>query len=129
VVDLVPLCQEHRIAVAAEDPFSHGRLFGEGSGRHAEPGEALRGGRRDRGRIDAEAGARLAEVARGQGMSLAQLAIRWTLQQPGVTAVVVPAVRPSQTRDFVLASEKLLQENEIGLIDGILRDRDRLMER
>ena len=46
----------------------------------------------------------LEPLADEAGLTLAQLAIAWTLQNPGVSAAIVGATRPEQVRENVRAS-------------------------
>ena len=46
----------------------------------------------------------LAPVADEAGLSLAQLAVAWVLQNPNVSAAIVGATRPEQVRENARAS-------------------------
>jgi len=64
---------------------------------------------------------RLNEVALQHGVSLAQLAINWTLRKPAVTSALIGASRPSQITEIVSGTKKLdLSAEEITQIDTIL---------
>ncbi len=64
---------------------------------------------------------RLAELARGRGQSLAQLAIAWVLRHPQVTSAIVGASRPAQLDDVLGALPRLtLSLDELAQIDRIL---------
>ena len=64
---------------------------------------------------------RLNEVALQHGVSLAQLAINWTLRKPAVTSALIGASRPSQITEIVAGTKKLdLSAEEITQIDTIL---------
>ena len=54
------------------------------------------------------------------GLSLAQLAIAWTLQNPNVSAAIVGATRPEQVRENVKASGVQLGQDLMRQIDDIL---------
>jgi L-glyceraldehyde 3-phosphate reductase len=63
----------------------------------------------------------LNEVALQHGISLAQLAINWTLRKPAVTSALIGASRPSQITEIVAGTKKLdLSVEEITQIDTIL---------
>lgn len=50
---------------------------------------------------------RLADLARGRGQTLAQMAIAWVLRHPGMTSALVGASRVSQVEDNVGALKNL----------------------
>ena len=60
----------------------------------------------------------LAEIARGRGQSLAQLAIAWTLRDARVTSALIGASSVAQLEQNVAALEKLeLSDDELAEID------------
>jgi voltage-dependent potassium channel beta subunit len=65
---------------------------------------------------------RLRPVAEQAGLTLAQLAIAWTLQNPAVSAAIIGATRPEQVRENVKASGVRLDEAVLQHIDDILGD-------
>jgi aryl-alcohol dehydrogenase-like predicted oxidoreductase len=62
----------------------------------------------------------LKPIADEAGLTLAQLAIAWTLQNPGVSAAIVGATRPEQVRDNVGASGVRLDPALMARIDDAL---------
>jgi aryl-alcohol dehydrogenase-like predicted oxidoreductase len=62
----------------------------------------------------------LRPVADEAGLSLAQLAIAWVLQNPNVSAAIVGATRPQQVRENVRASGIRLDRGLMRRIDEIL---------
>jgi voltage-dependent potassium channel beta subunit len=65
---------------------------------------------------------RLKPVAEQAGLTLAQLAVAWTLQNPNVSAAIVGATRPEQVRENVKASGVRLDPAVLTHIDDILGD-------
>ncbi len=61
-------------------------------------------------------------VAEQAGLSLAQLAVAWTLQNPAVSAAIIGATRPEQVRENVKASGVRLDPAVLTKIDDILGD-------
>lgn len=61
-------------------------------------------------------------IALERNISLAQLAINWTLQQPAITTVLVGARDANQMLDNVKAISFKLTNHEIGLIDEALNN-------
>jgi voltage-dependent potassium channel beta subunit len=62
----------------------------------------------------------LRPVAESAGLSLAQLAIAWVLQNPNVSAAIIGATRPEQVRENVRASGVRLEPDLMRRIDDIL---------
>jgi aryl-alcohol dehydrogenase-like predicted oxidoreductase len=59
-------------------------------------------------------------VAKEAGLTMAQLAVAWVLQNPNVSAAIVGATRPEQVRDNVGASGVRLDEEIMRRIDDVL---------
>jgi aryl-alcohol dehydrogenase-like predicted oxidoreductase len=62
----------------------------------------------------------LAPVAADAGLSMAQLAVAWTLQNPNVSAAIIGATRPEQVRENVKASGVVLGPDLLKRIDEAL---------
>jgi aryl-alcohol dehydrogenase-like predicted oxidoreductase len=67
-----------------------------------------------------DAVAQLKPLAEEAGVSLAQLALAWTLRQPAITSAIVGATNPSHVRDNVVAGELHLDPAIFVEIDQIL---------
>ena len=65
---------------------------------------------------------RLKPLAEEAGLSLAQLAVAWTLQNQNVSAAIVGATRPDQVRENVKASGVRLDAGLMSRIDEALGD-------
>jgi aryl-alcohol dehydrogenase-like predicted oxidoreductase len=57
-------------------------------------------------------------IAQAHGVSVAQVAIAWLLQQPQVTSVIVGAKRPDQLTDNLAATKLTLSASELKQIDA-----------
>jgi aryl-alcohol dehydrogenase-like predicted oxidoreductase len=64
----------------------------------------------------------LKPVAEQAGLTPAQLAVAWTLQNPAVSAAIIGATRPEQVRENVRASGVRLDESAMRQIDETLGD-------
>jgi len=64
----------------------------------------------------------LKAVADQTGLTLAQLAVAWTLQNPGISAAIIGATRPEQVTENVKASGVKLESAVLEQIDAILGD-------
>jgi aryl-alcohol dehydrogenase-like predicted oxidoreductase len=59
-------------------------------------------------------------IAQEVGLSMAQLAVAWVLQNPAVSSAIIGASRPDQVRDNVKASGVKLEGSIMNRIDEIL---------
>ncbi|MHB8530874.1 MAG: aldo/keto reductase, partial [Caulobacteraceae bacterium] len=112
--DLLPLCEEEKVAVIPYNPLAGGLLSGKHD-RDAPPGD---GTRFTVGRAGAMYQTRywhdaefdtvdaLKGLANEAGMSLASMAIAWVMSNPAVTAPIIGASRPEQLADSLAAEEK-----------------------
>ncbi|MEU0571431.1 aldo/keto reductase family protein [Nonomuraea sp. NPDC005983] len=62
----------------------------------------------------------LKPIAADLGLSMAQLAVAWVLQNPNVASAIVGATRPEQVRDNVKAAGVKLEPEVLERIDGVL---------
>jgi aryl-alcohol dehydrogenase-like predicted oxidoreductase len=62
----------------------------------------------------------LKPIAADLGLSMAQLAVAWVLQNPNVASAIVGATRPEQVRDNVKASGVKLDTDVLKKIDDVL---------
>ncbi|MFI5063355.1 MAG: aldo/keto reductase family protein [Streptosporangiales bacterium] len=125
--DLLPLCEEEGIGQIVFSPIAQGILTGK-----YRPGEPLPAGSRatdpsGSGFISRflsddllRAVAGLAPLAADAGLSLAQLAVAWVLQNPGVSAAIIGATRPEQVRENVKAAGVRLPADLMKRIDDVL---------
>jgi aryl-alcohol dehydrogenase-like predicted oxidoreductase len=125
--EVVPLCEREGIGQIVWSPIAQGVLAGK-----YKPGAERPAGTRATdpsgsnfisGYLTDEILTRvqeLAPVAADAGLSMAQLAIAWTLQNPNVSAAIVGATRPEQVRDNAGAAGVKLGADILERIDGIL---------
>lgn len=97
--DVLPFCREHSIAVLPYSPLAQGLLTGKFRSRADIPDDI-----RAKNKLFAEGifeqglevVGMMEQVAQAHGKTLAQTAIAWTLQTPGITAPIVGARDPQQ---------------------------------
>jgi len=121
--DLLPYCQQHEIGVIVYSPLGQGILtgkytagitFAEGDARL--PNFLFHSKNFDDSLAVVDVARQIGEA---RGKTTAQVAVRWVLQQNGVTAALVGAKRPSQVEDnlgsdgWELSADELRQLNEI----------------
>jgi len=63
---------------------------------------------------------RLAPLAEQAGLSMAQLAVAWVLQNPNVSAAIIGASRPEQVRDNAKAAGVKLDDDLLKAIDEVI---------
>jgi aryl-alcohol dehydrogenase-like predicted oxidoreductase len=125
--EVLPLCEKEGIGQIVFSPIAQGALTGKylpGSAAPAGSRATDAGGSRFIERLlTDEVLTRVQElrpIADEAGLTLAQLAVAWTLQNPGVSAAIVGATRPEQVRENVRASGVRLDEAVMRRIDEIL---------
>jgi aryl-alcohol dehydrogenase-like predicted oxidoreductase len=109
--------QQHRVGILARVPLSSGMLTGKMSPRSTFAEDDHRQFNRqgegfDRGEtfsgLDFDIGLQAVEELRPlvpEGMSMSQMALRWILMSPAVTAAIPGAKRPSQVEENVKAAD------------------------
>jgi aryl-alcohol dehydrogenase-like predicted oxidoreductase len=125
--EVVPLCEKEGIGQIVWSPIAQGALTGK-----YRPGQEPQAGTRATDptglgfmedylsdEVLSRVG-RLREVAREAGLSMAQLAVAWTLQNPNVSAAIIGATRPEQVRENVGASGVTLERAVMRRIDDAL---------
>jgi len=126
--EVVPVCEELGIGQIVWSPMAQGVL----SGKYL-PGQPPPAGSRA---TDDKSGAnfvsawlrddvltavqKLRPIADGIGLTMAQLAIAWVLQNPNVSSAIVGATRPEQVHDNVKASGVKLDADTMKAIDEIV---------
>jgi aryl-alcohol dehydrogenase-like predicted oxidoreductase len=125
--EVVPLCEKEGIGQIVWSPIAQGTLTGK-----YLPGAAPPAGSRATDSIGSRFIAeylaadilgrvqQLRPVAEEAGLTLSQLAVAWTLQNPNVSAAIVGASRPEQVRENVRASGVRLDPAVLARIDDIL---------
>ncbi|PZE82457.1 aldo/keto reductase family protein [Curtobacterium sp. MCBD17_032] len=128
--EVVPASKQLGLSQIVWSPIAQGVLTGK-----YKPGQPLPEGSRatdEKGGADMikrfmrdevlEAVQRLQPVADQAGLTLAQLAIAWTLQNENVASAIVGASRPEQVTDNVKAAGVTLDADALAAIDDALGD-------
>ncbi|MBV2362372.1 aldo/keto reductase family protein [Streptomonospora nanhaiensis] len=129
--EVVPVCERAGLGQIVFSPIAQGVLTGKYRPGQAPP-EGSRatdaaGGRflNNRGLLDdalLERVQRLVPLAEEAGLSLAQLAVAWVLQNDNVSSAIIGASRPEQVRDNVGAAGRRLDADLLRRIDEVLGD-------
>ena len=120
----LPYCLANNIAVLAYSPLAQGLLTGKvAADRELSKGdlrsENPRFGVENRKKVLAFL-EEVRSIADAHGATLAQLAIAWTLAQPGLTHALVGARRPQQAEENAAAADVVLADEELTVIAGAL---------
>jgi aryl-alcohol dehydrogenase-like predicted oxidoreductase len=127
--EVVPLCRQEGIGQIVWSPIAQGVLTGKYL-PGTEPPAGSRALDQSGSRFISELLVddllirvqQLKPVAEQAGLTLAQLAVAWTLQNPAVSAAIIGATRPEQVRENVRAAGVRLEESAMRQIDEILGD-------
>jgi aryl-alcohol dehydrogenase-like predicted oxidoreductase len=125
--EVVPLCEKEGIGQIVWSPIAQGVLTGKYAPGDTPP-EGSRATDPSGSRFMTDlltdevlgAAQRLRPVAADAGLSMAQLAVAWTLQNPNVSAAIVGATRPEQVRDNAVAAGVRLDADIMRRIDEVL---------
>ncbi|MGA5300840.1 aldo/keto reductase family protein [Nucisporomicrobium flavum] len=128
--EVVPACEELGLGQVVFSPIAQGVLTGK-----YEPGKQPPAGSRA---TDDKSGAqfiqrlmtdevlttvqKLKPLAEQAGLSMAQLAVAWVLQNSNVSAAIIGASRPEQVHDNAKASGVRLEADLMAAIDDVLGD-------
>jgi len=122
--EVLPYCRANNVAVLAYSPLELGLLtgkidasreFGEGDLRLRNPRFTKENLAKTNAMLEA-----FRPIADGHGLSIAQLAIAWTVHQPGLTHALVGARRPEQAEENAAAGEAKLSQGDLKAMSGIL---------
>jgi aryl-alcohol dehydrogenase-like predicted oxidoreductase len=127
--DLLPLCRDQGVGVIVFNPLAGGLL----TGKHRPDAEPERDGRfgallgttattyrkRYWQQESLEAVASLKAFFDGRDKPLARAALRWVIDQPGITAAIVGASRPEQLDQTLTAPDHPLDAEETAALDEV----------
>ncbi|HEV7212839.1 MAG TPA: aldo/keto reductase family protein [Blastococcus sp.] len=127
--EVVPTSEKEGLSQIVWSPLAQGVLTGkykpgeqppaDSRAGHAEAGNSMRGYLTDEILTRVQG---LRVVADDLGLTMAQLAVAWVLQNPNVAAAIIGATRPEQVADNVKAAGVTLGADVLERIDGILGD-------
>lgn len=122
--ELIPYCIRHGIAVFAYSPLEQGLLTGKvGPDRKFNPGDQ----RVNKPRFSLENRKKIADmleefrpIAEKHSLTLGQLAIAWTVAQPGLTHALVGARAPEQVAENAVGGGAVLEPDDLKKMDEII---------
>jgi aryl-alcohol dehydrogenase-like predicted oxidoreductase len=127
--EVVPTSEKEGLSQIVWSPLAQGVLTGkylpgrqppaDSRGGHAEVGGSMQRFLRDDVLTRVQ---ELRPIAADLGLSMAQLAVAWVLQNPNVAAAIIGASRPEQVEDNVRAAGVTLDADVLKRIDAALGD-------
>lgn len=121
--ELIPFCREHQMGVIPYSPLAKGLLTGKFDStstfsdiRSRDPEFMGNRYQRNLSLVDG-----LKSIANGYNKSVSQLVINWTTSQPGITAPIIGAKRPSQVMENVGGVGWTLRDDDRTRIESLLR--------
>ena len=122
--DVLPWCREHGVGVLAYGPLAHGLLAGRYDEDTTFPDNDWRSKsalfRGEAFRQNLETVRALGQVADELEITVAQLAIAWTLANPAVHTAIVGARSPDQIEQTAPAADVELSEDDLDRIENIM---------
>ncbi len=127
--EILPTSERFGLGQIVWSPLEGGVLTGKYRGGNVPPG--TRGADEKTGRfierwLNEETLAKveaLGTLADEVGCKLSQLALAWTLRQPGISSAIMGASRPEQVRENVAAAEIKLSAEQLEYMEKILDNR------
>jgi aryl-alcohol dehydrogenase (NADP+) len=123
--EMIPLCRDQGVGVIPWSPLARGFLAG--NRRKQDFGETVRAKTDDYAQgmyyqdSDFEVVQRVTEIAEKRGVSNAQIALAWLLDQPGVTAPIIGASKMKHLEEAVAALQLKLDDTELKALDDAYR--------
>ena len=120
--EMIPFCQDQKIAVIPWSPLARGLLTGK---RSKERNETERSKTDAFGKSlynmdsDFEIVNRVTEIAEQKGVPNAQVALAWMLTKPAITAPIIGASKPGHLEDAVAALSLKLTAEEITKLEEL----------
>ena len=114
--EMIPQCIDMGVGVIPWSPLARGMLAGtraRGGVRSTTRSQTDPFGDSLYGEADFTVVDRVAEVAAGRGVPMAQVALAWLLHRPGVTSPIVGATKPGHVEDAIAAEQLRLSAEEM----------------
>ncbi len=124
--DILPYCERNGVGVLVYGPLAHGLLSGKMSQDTQLDEDDWRAGsplfqgenfRRNLEKVD-----ELKQFAAERGLTVAQVAVAWTLANPAVDVAIVGGRRPDHIEGTAPAGEVELSDENLSRIDEIMQD-------
>jgi aryl-alcohol dehydrogenase-like predicted oxidoreductase len=119
--EMLGLCRAEGVGVIPWSPLARGRLarpWNSEATRRAATDEVSRKLYEKTEEADRRVVEKVEAVARERGVSMAQVALAWLLQKPGVTAPIIGASRPHHLEDALAALSLRLSVEEVARLEA-----------
>ncbi|WUD71164.1 aldo/keto reductase [Streptomyces sp. NBC_00510] len=130
--EILPAVRDQGLGLLVYSPLAGGFLSGKFR-RGAERDRSTRWGKGSNPPVDEARGYdvvdRLDEIAGRHGATVAQVALAWVMQQPGVSSVLVGASRMDQLQGNLAAAGLTLTEDDLAALDEVSRLAPEYIER
>ncbi len=118
--EMIPLCQDRRVAITPWSPMAGGRLAHPWGTRTArvevdEVSKWVWDGTNDLDRVVVD---NVEKLAAQRGVSMAQMSLAWMLAKPYVTAPIIGATAPGHVEEAVAALDLVLSEEEVSALEA-----------
>jgi aryl-alcohol dehydrogenase-like predicted oxidoreductase len=121
--DELPYCLKHRIGVICYSPMAMGLLTGKVTRERQFPVTDSRSAHplfsREKRALVLQALEKIRPIANAHKTSFGQIAVAWTLAQPGVTTALVGARNAAQVRQNAEAADVKLSQEEVSQITAV----------
>jgi aryl-alcohol dehydrogenase-like predicted oxidoreductase len=120
--EMIPLCQDQKIAVIPWSPLARGLLTGKRSKERNETDRAKTdafGAKLYTMDTDFDIVNRVTAIAEQKGLPDAQVALAWMLSKPYITAPIIGASKPGHLEDAVAAVSVKLSDEEIKQLEEL----------
>lgn len=120
--EMIPLCEDQKIALIPWSPLARGLLTGK---RSKERNETIRAKTDEFGKklyqadLDFDIVNRLTEIATQRNLPNAQIALAWMLGKTAITAPIIGASKPGHLEDAVAALSVKLTQDEIAYLEEL----------
>jgi aryl-alcohol dehydrogenase-like predicted oxidoreductase len=125
--EVLPACARLRLGVVVFSPLAQGMLTGKYRSRRHRPSDSRAADPEGRQWIDRfltwrgfKTVDKLRPIAADLGVSMAQLALAWTLRRPEVTSAITGATRAEQVEDNVVAADLDLDAESVDRVEAAL---------
>ena len=119
--EMLPLCRDAGIAVMPWSPLARGKLArpaNEAGTARAQSDRLIPALYKRTEAADNEVIDVVAAIAQERAVPMAQVALAWVLQKPGVTSPIVGATKPSHLADAVAALDLRLTSEEVDRLEA-----------
>jgi 1-deoxyxylulose-5-phosphate synthase len=121
--ELIPLAQQYGLAILPWSPLAGGILAGRYDQGIPEGSRGARAGTMFTDRISQkglEVAQQVGELAREKGISTAQMALLWSMVQPGVTSPIIGPRTMGHIESFLPVMEMSLSQEELQKFDELV---------